>query len=285
MFNSTSSSPREDCVARAIRRLQEFVPNDGDCYWLAFSGGKDSQCIYHLAKEAGVPFEAHYNVTSADPPELVQFIKKYYPDVKRDLPEYSMWQLIPHERRPFTRLARYCCKSLKERGGDGRVVVTGVRWAESVSRKKRRAVAEIQETGKEIILLNDNDSRKMTEFCPIKGRRLVNPIIDWEDKDVWNFIRSRNLPYCSLYDEGWTRLGCIGCPQGGGKHMRRQFKRWPKYRDNYLRAFEKMLEVRRERGMPTTWQTAEEVMKWWTEEPEYPLWEGIESGGIQQEDE
>ncbi len=265
-------------VERAIERLRAFEPPEG--YWLAFSGGKDSMCIYHLAQEAGVKFEAHYNVTSADPPELVQFIRKHYPTVSRDMPILSMWQLIPRERTPFTRLARYCCKYLKERGGDGRVVVTGVRWAESVNRRKRRGLAEVHEVGKQaVVLLNDNEeTRRMIEHCPTAGRRIVNPIIDWTDCDVWTFIRSRGLPYCSLYDEGFWRLGCIGCPQGGARQMQRDFRRWPKYRENYLRAFERMLAERASRGMATSWKTAEEVMQWWTGgNPTYPLWDGLEA--------
>ena len=59
----------------AIERLRLFEPKEG--YYLAFSGGKDSQVIYHLAKESGVRFEANYNITGIDPPELVYFIRKY----------------------------------------------------------------------------------------------------------------------------------------------------------------------------------------------------------------
>jgi phosphoadenosine phosphosulfate reductase len=74
-----------DKVAIAIDRLRAFEPEEG--YYLAFSGGKDSQCIYHLAVEAGVKFEAHYNVTGIDPPELVQFIRTNYIDVIRHMPK------------------------------------------------------------------------------------------------------------------------------------------------------------------------------------------------------
>ena len=137
-------------------------------------------------------------------------------------------------------------------------------------------MAEVHETGKAVaVLLNDNEeSRRMIEHCPAAGRRIVNPIIDWTDRDVWTFIRSRGLAYCGLYDEGFTRLGCIGFPQGGGKKMRADFRRWPKYRENYLRAFAGMLEERAKRGMPTSWRTPEEVMEWWTgPDPVYPLWD------------
>lgn len=127
-------------VEVAIDRLQSFEPKDG--YYLAFSGGKDSQCIYHLAKMAGVKFDAHYRITSVDPPELVRFIKTQYPDVALDYPRdadgnvITMWNLIPQQTIPPTRKARYCCDKLKESGGEGRLTVTGVRWAESPARKQ-----------------------------------------------------------------------------------------------------------------------------------------------------
>ena len=128
---------REDKVQKAIDRLKAFEPKEG--YYLAFSGGKDSQCIYHLAKMAGVKFDAHYSVTTVDPPELMRFIQKEYPDVEwerhywSDDPEkhpehyfsdgrpkqITMWNLIADHTIPPTRQARYCCSALKESGGGG----------------------------------------------------------------------------------------------------------------------------------------------------------------------
>ena len=136
-----------DKVELSIQRLKAFCPPEG--YYVAFSGGKDSQCVYHLCKMAGVKFDAHYNVTSVDPPELVQFIKSHYPDVIFDYPKDSkgnvktMWNLIPAERMPPTRLVRYCCAVLKETNGEGRYTVTGVRQAESANRKRNQGVITV----------------------------------------------------------------------------------------------------------------------------------------------
>lgn len=252
----------KDKVKIAIERLKQFEPSEG--YYLAFSGGKDSLCIYHLAKEAAVKFDAHYNLTTADPPELVRFIKDNYPDVIVDKPAKTMWQLIIEKGSPPTRIMRYCCEHLKEKGGEGRLCVTGVRWAESTRRKQTRGLIEKFGKGGGILLFNDNDeARRLLENCQKKGKFILNPIIDWEDADVWEYIRSRNLKYCSLYDEGFKRLGCIGCPLGGTKQMLKEFKRWPKYKKIYLRTFDRMLQQRVERGRPAPWSNAEEVMQWW----------------------
>lgn len=142
----------KDKVQVAIDRFKTFEPMAGeDGYYLAFSGGKDSSVIKAIADMSGVKYEAHYTHTSVDPPELVRFIKENHPDVMVDMPRYpddyknpklagrqiTMWNLIPEKKMPPTRITRYCCQELKESKGEGRFVVTGVRWAESVKRSKR----------------------------------------------------------------------------------------------------------------------------------------------------
>jgi len=253
-----------DRVQMAIDRLKQFEPPEG--YYLAFSGGKDSQTIYHLALEAGVRFDAYYNLTTVDPPELVRFIRENYPDVVWNRPKETMWELITRKGMPPARIYRYCCHELKERGGENRMTVTGVRWAESAKRSKTRATLEkIGKTIKDKILFNDNDdARKMTEICTAKSKRVLNPIIDWVEKDVWDYLNSRKLKYCELYDQGYSRLGCIGCPMGNQKQRLQQFARWPKYYQAYLRAFDRMLRERERRELLTTkWKTAQDVMDWW----------------------
>jgi len=229
-----------DKVKVAIERLQAHEPQEG--YYLAFSGGKDSQCIYHLAEKAGVKFDAHYQITTVDPPELVQFIHKQYPQVERHHPEQSMWALVESHYFPPTRQQRYCCKELKETGGSGRVVVTGVRWAESVRRSKRR----------------------MVEPCMNDGRKsYLHPIIDWTDEDVWEFIRTEKLLYCSLYDEGFTRLGCVLCPNE--THSEKHIERWPRIAAQYVRTFDRVIKHRLAVGKRCTFKTGQELFDWWVQ--------------------
>ena len=91
----------------------------------------------------------------------------------------------------------------------------------------------------------------------------INPIIDWTDGEVWEFIKEYNIPYCCLYDEGFKRLGCIGCPMGSNEQRIREFERWPKYKNLYMIAFQKMIENRggtAAAGRTDIPQTAEQVM-------------------------
>jgi phosphoadenosine phosphosulfate reductase len=253
---------KNDYINIAIKRLKEFEPSEG--YWLAFSGGKDSCVIKRLAELANVKFESHYNVTGIDHPELYYFIKKYHHDVYFDMYKKSMLKLIEEKLYPPTRIIRYCCSALKEKGGEGRFVITGVRWAESTKRKNRSIVENFHRNKKYQIHSNDNaEGRMMLENCIKKGKFILNPIIDWTDHELWNFIKKDNLKYCSLYDRGYKRLGCIGCPMSGSKQQKIEFKNYPKIRKIYIMAFEKMLKNREKRGIETAWKTAEDVMTWW----------------------
>lgn len=106
--------------------------------------------------------------------------------------------------------------------------------------------------------------RRTVELCYRTHKTLVNPIIDWTDEDVWQFIRENNLSYCKLYDEGLDRLGCIGCPLGNFRSMQREFERWPQFRKMYVAAFDEMNKVRSECGKNNKFETGEDIMKWWT---------------------
>lgn len=119
-------------------------------------------------------------------------------------------------------------------------------------------------------MTNDNDdSRRVIETCYKRHKTTVNPIIEWTDSDVWNFIRGECVPYCELYNEGFTRLGCIGCPLAARKQRESELSRWPKYREAYLHAFDKMLRERERKGkMAGTWRMgtrAIDVYNWWLE--------------------
>lgn len=222
MIEMALAQPLEVKIKKSIALLQCYergaLELSDDGYYLAFSGGKDSCVIKQLAFEAGVKFKPWYNLTTIDPPELVRFIKRVHADVawsrnaKGSLPNRAAdpeFQTMPQRR------FRWCCLEYKEHGGDGMVKVIGVRISESA---RRRGLW-----------------REIKQHSSGKGC-FVAPIVYWTDDDVWAFIRSRDLPYCSLYDEGFKRLGCIGCPMAGQAQREQQFIRWPKYEAMWKRA-------------------------------------------------
>lgn len=253
------------------------------------SGGKDSAVCKALAARAGIPYEVLHNHTTADAPETVYFIRQ---EAKRleeagvkyaiEMPTYkgkrtSMWGLIPQKLMPPTRVVRYCCEVLKEKGGRGRWIVTGVRWEESPSRAKNRGAYEVVHRDKDkcLILMNDNDENRRTiEHCQLLGKRITNPIVSWKDGDVWNYIEAEHIPINPLYAEGWCRVGCVGCPMAGTAGRYKEFARWPKFKRLYIQAFDRMLEERRRRGkLDGSWRagvTGIDIFHWWMEDGVLP---------------
>jgi phosphoadenosine phosphosulfate reductase len=177
-----------------------------------------------------------------------------------------MWKLIPEKLMPPTRRVRYCCKGLKEQYGEGRLLVFGVRAAESVRRAKAHGIVTVlsEDKDKRARYMQDNpETVEIVSACYTKQKHSVNPVVDWLNEDVWEFINAENVPYCELYNEGFDRLGCIGCPMAKRRERIKEFERWPKFKDSYLRAFDRMLKVRRDKELITEWNSAEEVMDWW----------------------
>ena len=280
----------KDLESMAILRIQGAsdmaLKHYGTPLVVTYSGGKDSAVLLELFKRSGVPFEVQHSHTTADAPETVRFVREQFQKLegggitcKVDYPTYqgkpiSMWSLIPIQKMPPTRLARYCCKVLKEHGGDGRYIATGVRWAESRNRENSRGIHEAlaKSRDRSIILTNDNDEKRLLfESCVKNAKRVVNPIVDWEDKDVWDFIESEHIELNPLYSCGWSRVGCIGCPMAGTKGRRWQFTRYPKFEQNYIKAFERMLKVREQEGLPNNnWSNGKDVFHWWMEDGVLP---------------
>ena len=262
---------------------------------ITYSGGKDSDVLLRLAENSGIPFEVIHSLTTADAPETVYHVRDTFrrmeekgvkcvidahvqPDGKR----ITMWNLIPKKLIPPTRLVRYCCAILKEGGAKGRFIATGVRWDESVKRKKSRGLIEVQnkDVGKRLTLMNDNDETRMQfENCQMKGRRVVNPIIGWGNKEVWDYAETEKICMNPLYSCGFCSVGCIGCPMAG-KHRKTEFERYPKIKMAYIRAFDRMLEERRHRGKMDggmRWgETGLDVFNWWMENDVLPGQEVLE---------
>ena len=258
-----------DMVEVAIERLKAFEPEEG--YYLAFSGGKDSVTVKALADMAGVKYDAHYRVTSVDPPELVKFVKSF-PDVEFEFPVddegrvITMWNLIPKRAMLPTRKVRYCCKALKEEAGEGRFVVTGVRKDESVRRAATRGGLELGEkkSSDRDLLDPDNPTPEMFYHCKTYYRKVLNPIIDWTTDEVWEFIKEYKVRYCCLYDQGYSRLGCIGCPMASEKACLEEFKRYPKYKESYLRAMKRLIDNNKANpNVNNKFETPEEMFDWW----------------------
>ena len=230
----------DELINDAINLLRKHEPPEG--YYLCFSGGKDSVVVHDLAVRAGVKFDAHHNITTVEPPELMKFIRDNYPDVINEHPKISMYSLIVKKRMLPLRKSRYCCEYLKEHGGQGRIKITGIRSAESSRRAKRERV-EIDK----------------------QGGLFVHPIKLWSTETIWEYIHLRGLKYCRLYDDGFHRIGCVLCPYGKYSSALREIDRYPQFVAMYKRACNKLYEINKDRLQNHKWTSGEDMFNWWIE--------------------
>ena len=271
-------------IKTAIARLKTFEP-ETEPYYLCYSGGKDSDCIRILAELAGVKFEIHHNLTTVDAPETIRYIKTIsgviidkarYPDGTHK----TMWNLIVKKRMPPTRIMRYCCTELKEQGGKGRKKITGVRADESRNRAENSGVVKIigkpktmqkmaektdidysvTKMGGLVLNYDNSETRRFVEHCYRTTSTMVNPIIDWTESEVWEFLHYYGCESNPLYKCGNSRIGCIGCPYAKKSKRIAEFKKYPTYKTAYIQAFEKMLKNMHSN---VSWKTGEDVFYWW----------------------
>lgn len=270
----------ENKIEIILERIKAFAPMAENIntagYYVCISGGKDSSVIQELCIMAGVKCEFVHNHTSVDNPETVYFIRREKERLEKlgytfriEIPRFrngkqkTMFNLITKRGLP-TMVQRWCCDELKEYGGLNRYCITGVRWEESPKRKANRALHEIYGKTKQenIILNNDNDmARCLNESCIPKRKFILNPIVDWKETDIWDFIKENNIPYNPLYDIGYQRVGCIGCPMASNEEL----ERYPKYKNLYYKAACCHIQHRLNMGLKTdkSFENADLYFNWW----------------------
>ena len=168
-------------INRAIRLLQGVQNGDDGEIEVAYSGGKDSDVILQLAKEAGIRFRAIYRNTTIDPPGTIVHVERMGAEILR--PKETFFQLVA--KKGFSnRFSRFCCEKLKEYKVMDKCIM-GVRKSESSKRNERY--------------------NEPTE-CRFYGRKTeanhveaIYPILDWTDDDVLAFIEDRHLTLAPVY--------------------------------------------------------------------------------------
>lgn len=248
-------------LLRKAEKLALAYGGGNNGFYLAFSAGKDSQALYHVAELAGVKFDAHMNLTSVDPPEVIRFVRQSYPEVDLIKPKKSIYQLAIEKQILPTMRVMWCCAEYKEMSGAGRVTLIGIRHQESSRRAKRNEVEissrkfsgtlegldeyrqEIKakrarrKSKKDGVNITNADQEQTLGCISGKESLLISPIIHWTEADVWEFLNKvMEVPHCSLYDEGWHRLGCIGCPMSSAKQKQIENIRYPHVKRNWIKA-------------------------------------------------
>ena len=248
-----------DLLRRSEPLALRLDPQDG--FYLAFSGGKDSQALYHIAKMAGVKFRAHMNLTSVDPPEVIRFVKRQYPDVELIKPRMSIYDMAKKKHILPTRIFRWCCAEYKELSGAGKVTLVGVRNEESYKRSKSKEFEVSSHKFSGNFDQWSEHEESMVACVGGKDKILVSPIIHWTERDVWQFLNEVvKVPHCKLYDEGYRRIGCILCPMANRKQKIRDMQRFPHVRKKWIDTIQWLID---NGYLNHNFTDAETGFKWW----------------------
>lgn len=244
-------------IRRGERTALRYQPVTG--YNVAFSGGKDSQVVLELVKMSGVRYQAVHHITSIDAPQTMRFIREQYPDVIMQRPPRTFQKICLDARMLPSRWVRFCCQFLKERGGESTFTVTGVRHAESYKRQSRQEVEIMTRRRHPEFVAGTYDQfaeHQLVEQQCIRGKDklILNPILDWSDSEVWQFIADRRLPVNPLY-RTCARVGCVFCPLASVNARRRELQLFPRYVPMFIRLIHQIRELRRQDGAEDAWGT------------------------------
>ncbi|NDV46276.1 hypothetical protein D0T49_04385 [Paludibacter sp. 221] len=212
---------KEYTTLKFIQKIAKSIPD----LYAGNSGGKDSAVLDFLLQKSEIKYKSYYCNTTIDPHGTVSHIMKNYPhtDILQPKNKETFFKLVERKGLP-TRLNRYCCQYLKEFGSVGKSVFEGVRAEESTKRQGRDYI--------------QCDTRKWQ-----KKAKHIYPLYDWTEKEIYNYIEKYDIKLAPCYSNGFSRLGCVGCPQVTRKGVRmKEFESHPKYLESIKRAIKKGME-------------------------------------------
>lgn len=247
-----------DLIQKGEKLALSLNPEKG--YIVAFSGGKDSQLLLDLVKMAGVKYEAHYYVTTVDPPDCIYFMREHYPEVKFIHPKENFFRLVEKNGLP-TITNRYCCRLLKEGQDSGCVVLTGVRAEES---KKRASYEDFT------VMSNRKEHKGRTNYsidammenehkC-IKGKDkvMLRPILHWTMEEEFYYLKIRHIEINPAYRHV-GRLSCMLCPFASVDQKEYWMFRYPGFKRLLLRSIGRYMETAKSLKL----SSPEEYYRWW----------------------
>lgn len=226
-----------DSAIKLLRSASEAY--GGKPIEVAYSGGKDSDVILQLTREAGIPYRAIYKNNTIDPPGTIKHVQEMGVEMVR--PKHTFFEMIAKKGFP-SRFARFCCSELKEYPIEPKMIL-GIRREESA----KRAANYVEPT-------------LCRYYRGFKGCvEQILPILEWTLEDVKDFVLDRGIKLAPYYyrEDGTIdfkrRLGCMGCPLQSDRGLG-DFKAHPKLVRAWIRAGKKWWDAERETPLKAkTW--------------------------------
>ena len=261
------SLPLDAKVILTQQRIEQWYEHwDGEVY-VAFSGGKDSTVLLHLVRELYPEVPAVFSDTGLEFPEIKAFVRST-PNVTWVKPKLSYRQVVekygypmPTKRvatqvrkirkNPNGATANYHLTGYTRAGKFSKMAILPKKWRPLLTApfavseqccnalKKEPAARYVRETGRYAMtgeMAGDSRNRLNTWLAhgcnTYEGKRKVSrPLAFWSTENVWEYIRSRDVPYSSIYDMGYERTGCVWCMFGC--HMEKGENRFQKLKHTH----------------------------------------------------
>ncbi len=188
----------EQKISLSIEIIKEAGDRYGDKIGIAFTGGKDSTVLLDLIRRAEngkIPFKVITIDTSVEFPEIKEFMEKLKSAWNFEIVKYSNDEAL-RQKYPIAKDKADCCNILKTiplkqsiKDLHLKAMFTGIRRDENEARA--------------------NESYFSKRKDPHHFR--VHPLLHFTEKDIWNYIKFNNLPYCKLYEQGYRSIDCAPC--------------------------------------------------------------------------
>lgn len=233
----------DDIENEAIDFIRESICDD--IAFVGFSGGKDSIVTADLMRRSGVKYQLYYSFTGIDPPDVVRFIRRNYPECIFLRPTRTFWKNLSTNVPPGC--IRWCCKALKKEPAWKllhKKRIMGIRAEESTSRAKYGRIGYFEDL----------------------GHIHYRPIFHWKEWQIWEYIKKNNLPYPDLYDRGLERIGCVVCPYNSdptGKRHERLRKLYPKFFERWESGVSELFRKRQRQEKTMYYETPRQFLDAW----------------------
>jgi 3'-phosphoadenosine 5'-phosphosulfate sulfotransferase (PAPS reductase)/FAD synthetase len=251
MLPSRQAMPLDMKIGLTKNRIRSWYEYWHGNVYVSFSGGKDSTVLLDLVRQDYPDVPAVFCDTGLEYPEIRDFVKTFNNVVWikpktgfKDVLEKYGYPVISKEVSRFIRDIKYS-KSEKLRskrlygykGIGGRTVTQGrlpFKWRflleapfecsdQCCDVMKKRPFKKYENTTdrKPFVgnMVADSMLRKtiyMKQGCNAFNTTKPTsvPLAFWLEKDIWQYLKERDVPYCKIYDMGHHRTGCMFCMFG-----------------------------------------------------------------------